>query len=78
MIEFSERIRRIPSYPAASAYQLPPDNDDQQILRMLVRINQSRELVDALADDIHASIADLRKRSAGHAVHPRVHKGHGY
>ena len=30
------------------AYQLPPDNEDQQIMRMLVKINQTRELVDAL------------------------------
>jgi glutamate decarboxylase len=60
------------------AYQLPPANDDQQILRMLVKINQSRELVDALADDFHASIRDLRKRSAGHAVRQPVHSGHGY
>jgi glutamate decarboxylase len=60
------------------AYQLPPANEDQQILRMLVKINQSRELVDALADDFHASIEDLRKRSAGHAVRQPVHSGHGY
>jgi glutamate decarboxylase len=59
------------------AYQLPPANDDQQILRMLVKINQSRELVDALADDFHASIRDLRKRSAGHAVRQPVNSGHG-
>jgi hypothetical protein len=45
---------------------------------MLVRINQSRELVDALADDIHASISDLRKRSAGQPVPQPIHKGHGY
>ena len=38
------------------AYKLPPDNEDQQILRMLVKINQTRELVDALADDYRASI----------------------
>ena len=42
------------------AYNLPPDNEDQQILRMLVKINQTRELADALADDIHDTIADLR------------------
>jgi len=60
------------------AYQLPPANDDQQILRMLVKINQSRELVDALADDFHASIRDLRQRSAGHAVRQPVHSGHAY
>jgi glutamate decarboxylase len=60
------------------AYQLPPDNDEQQILRMLVKINQTRELVDALADDFRASIDDLRKRSAGHDVPQPVHSGHGY
>ncbi|TML05335.1 MAG: glutamate decarboxylase, partial [Actinobacteria bacterium] len=60
------------------AYQLPPDNDDQQILRMLVKVNQTRELVDALSDDFEASIADLRKRSAGEDVRQPVHSGHGY
>jgi glutamate decarboxylase len=60
------------------AYQLPPDNEDQQIIRILVKVNQSRELADALADDVAASIADLRKRAAGHHVPRRVHRGHGY
>jgi glutamate decarboxylase len=60
------------------AYQLPPNNEDQQIIRILVKINQSRELADALADDVTASIADLRRKAAGHHVHKRVHRGHGY
>jgi glutamate decarboxylase len=60
------------------AYHLPPSNEDQQILRMLVKFNQTRELADALADDIHDSIADLRKRAAGEQVHRPVHRGHGY
>ena len=60
------------------AYYLPPANDDQQILRMLVKINQSRELADALADDFHASITDLRSRSAGRTVRQPTHSGHGY
>jgi glutamate decarboxylase len=60
------------------AYEMPPDNQDQQIMRMMVKINQSRELADALADDIHASIADLRKRAAGQKVKRPVHRGHGY
>jgi glutamate decarboxylase len=60
------------------AYQLPPDNDDTQIIRMLVKINQSRELADALADDISASIVDLRKRAKGEHVRAPVHRGHGY
>jgi glutamate decarboxylase len=60
------------------AYRLPPANDDQQILRMLVKINQSRELADALADDFHGSIAALRARGAGQRVRQPVHSGHGY
>jgi hypothetical protein len=60
------------------AYHLPPANEDQQILRMLVKVNQTRELVDALADDFHESIADLRARGAGERVRQPVHTGHGY
>src|SRR6185295_12820833 len=56
------------------AYHLPPANEDQQILRMLVKVNQTRELADAY----HAAIADLRERSAGRAVRQPVHSGHGY
>jgi glutamate decarboxylase len=60
------------------AYKLPPDNEDQQILRMLVKINQTRELVDALAEDFRESIAFLRKHHAGEAVRQPVHSGHSY
>jgi glutamate decarboxylase len=60
------------------AYRLPPANDDQHIMRMLVKINQTRELADALADDVHESIADLRKRAAGEHPRKRVHRGHDY
>jgi glutamate decarboxylase len=60
------------------AYKLPPANDDQQIIRMLVKVNQTRELADALADDVRDSIADLRKRAAGQRTHRRVHRGHAY
>ena len=60
------------------AYQLPPDNDEQRIIRILVKINQTRELADALADDVHDSIIDLRKRAAGEKRKLPVHTGHGY
>lgn len=60
------------------AYQLPPANDDQQIMRMLVKINQTRELSDALADDVHDAIVAMRGRSAGRDVRRQVHRGHGY
>ena len=56
------------------AYHLPPNNEDQQIMRILVKINQTRELADALADDVHDSIVDLRKRGAGQPTTHRVHR----
>ena len=60
------------------AYKMPPANEDQRIMRVLVKINQTRELADALADDIRDSIRDLRKSAAGEAVKRPVHRGHGY
>jgi glutamate decarboxylase len=60
------------------AYPLPPANDDQRIIRILVKLNQTRELADALADDIRDAVADLRKRAPGAAVRHPVHRGHGY
>jgi glutamate decarboxylase len=60
------------------AYHLPPANDDVEIMRALVKVNQSRELVDALASDMHDAIDALRKRSRGERVHEPVHRGHGY
>jgi glutamate decarboxylase len=60
------------------AYNMPPANDDQQIMRMLVKISQTRELADALADDFHTAIEDLRRRAGGKAPSTRVHSGHGY
>ena len=60
------------------AYKMPPANEDQRIIRVLVKINQTRELADALADDIRDSVRDLRKTAAGEAVKRPVHTGHGY
>ena len=60
------------------AYHLPPDNSDQQIIRMLVKFNQTRELSDALADDFTEAIAHLRDRAAGGPGKHAVHTGHGY
>jgi hypothetical protein len=60
------------------AYHLPPDNEDQQIMRMLVKINQTREMVEALAADYHNSIEFLRKKGAQKGPAPNVHTGHRY
>jgi glutamate decarboxylase len=60
------------------AYHLPPANEDVEIMRMLVKVNQSRELADALADDFDDSIKYLRERAAGESPVQPVHTGHGY
>jgi glutamate decarboxylase len=60
------------------AYYLPPANEDVQIIRALVKVNQSRELVDAFAADMHDAIRALRKRAQGERVSEPVHRGHGY
>ncbi|MFM8889554.1 MAG: glutamate decarboxylase, partial [Solirubrobacterales bacterium] len=59
------------------AYDLPPDSDDIRIMRMLVKIDQTRELVDALVADFGASIEFLRKRGTGEGKTP-AHTGVGY
>jgi glutamate decarboxylase len=60
------------------AYGLPPANDDQLIIRMLVKMNQTRELVDRLVGDFHDSIKHLRERGAVNVTRHHVHSGHGY
>ena len=59
------------------AYQLPPDNGETRIIRMLVKINQTRELVDALLADYEASVAQLRKHGGTGGKTP-AHTGIGY
>lgn len=63
------------------AYHMPPKNENQQILRMLIKLNQTRELGEALADDFEASVSFLREKAAAGATggpEPFVHTGHGY
>ena len=60
------------------AYQMPPNNENDRIIRMLIKINQTRELADALAEDFSASIKYLRKRGATKDAGPPAHTGHGY
>lgn len=63
------------------AYKMPPKNEDQEIVRMLIKINQTRELADALCDDFEAAVSFLREKAAAGALagpKPHVHTGHGY
>ena len=57
------------------AYQLPPDNEDQQIIRMLVKINQTRELADALA--ARRARLDRRPAQAGGGREGEAPRPHG-
>ncbi|MCB0830865.1 MAG: glutamate decarboxylase [Solirubrobacterales bacterium] len=60
------------------AYDMPPDNEDQKIIRMLVKVNQTRELVDALVQDFHDSIGLLRDTDLSKVGDLPVHSGTGY
>jgi glutamate decarboxylase len=60
------------------AYQMPPDNEDQRIIRMLVKINQTRELVEALANDFTDSIEMLKTRGPVSHGPPPSHSATGY
>ena len=59
------------------AYNLPPGNDSIEVMRILVKINQTRELVDKLASDIDDSIAHLSEHGPSPGPN-RTHTGHGY
>jgi glutamate decarboxylase len=60
------------------AYQMPPDNEDQRIIRMLVKVNQTRELVEALANDFTDSIEMLKTRGPVSHGPPPSHSATGY
>jgi hypothetical protein len=57
---------------------MPPDNEDQRIIRMLVKVNQTRELVEALATDFTDSIEMLKKRGPVTHAPPPSHSATGY
>jgi glutamate decarboxylase len=60
------------------AYHMPPDNEDKQIMRMLVKGNQTREMVEALTADFRDSIKFLRDKGKQSGPKPDVHTGHHY
>src|SRR5574338_1570774 len=52
------------------AYTMPPNADDVKMLRALVKLNLSRELVGTLADDIFEACETLEKKG-GASKHER-------
>jgi glutamate decarboxylase len=61
------------------AYTLPPDAQDEKIMRALVKLTLGRTLVDTLADDISKATEILAKKGGLHpAERKRAHTGTGY
>jgi glutamate decarboxylase len=61
------------------AYTLPPDAEDEKVLRALVKETLSREQVDRLADDIEQACATLEKKGGAHpSERKQVKTGTGY
>jgi glutamate decarboxylase len=61
------------------AYTLPPNAEDEKVLRALVKETLSRAQVDRLADDIEQACATLAKKGGAHPSERRLVKtGTGY
>ncbi len=53
------------------AYTLPPNAEHISVLRMVVKENFSRDMVDMLSDDLHGALQALRERSTAYPRRPR-------
>jgi glutamate decarboxylase len=61
------------------AYTMPPDAQEVQMMRALVKLTLGRTLVDALADDIAQAAKVLEKKGGLHETErKRAHTGTGY
>jgi glutamate decarboxylase len=53
------------------AYTLPPNAEHVSVLRMVVKENFSRDMVDMLAHDVHVAARALQERTTAHPHRPR-------
>ncbi|MGD0167996.1 MAG: glutamate decarboxylase [Gaiellaceae bacterium] len=53
------------------AYTLPANAESVSVLRMVVKENFSRDMVDMLSDDLHSALQALRKQTTAHPQRPR-------
>jgi glutamate decarboxylase len=61
------------------AYTMPPDAEEVEMLRVLVKLNQPRDAAELLFHDLMTGVETLKKRSGGERAKPsRVHQGTGY
>jgi glutamate decarboxylase len=55
----------------APAYTLPANAENVSVLRMVVKENFSRDMVDMLSGDLHDALQVLRKQAGAHPQRPR-------
>jgi len=53
------------------AYTLPANAENTSVLRMVVKENFSRDMVDMLSDDLHGALRALREQSTAYPRRPR-------
>jgi glutamate decarboxylase len=56
------------------AYTLPPNAEHISVLRMVIKENFSRDMVDILAHDIHVAMHTLTREETTHAQHQPRHR----
>jgi glutamate decarboxylase len=61
------------------AYTMPPDAQEVNMMRALVKLNLSHSLVETLGDDIAEACATLEKKGGAHeSERAQVKTGTGY
>jgi glutamate decarboxylase len=53
------------------AYTLPANAENVSVLRMVIKENFSRDMVDILSDDLHGAVQALRKQTTTYPRRPR-------
>lgn len=76
--EVAEQLAQLRGW-MVPAYSMPPDAEQVQMLRVLVKLNQPRDAADLLFEDLMIGVETLKKRAGGQPTKPqRVHQGTGY
>ena len=76
--DVADQLARIRGW-MVPAYALPKNAQDTVMLRILVKQNLGRSLIDQLVKDLHEAVDTLDKRASGQGSGPRrIHTGTGY
>jgi len=76
--EVAEQLAQLRGW-MVPAYTMPPDAQEVEMLRVLVKLNQSRDAANLLFEDLMTGVQTLKKRGGGERTKPkRVHSGTGY